>query len=69
MAYTDEIKVGSIVFIGEAAPLDRKTTWKVTELHSDGAGTTYATLRSGLSGRSALKPVKQLTLFRVKETP
>lgn len=68
MTYVDEITVGSIVQVGASRSLDRGMTWIVTGLHPDGAGTVYATIRSGGSGRSQVYPVSKLRLFRVTES-
>lgn len=67
MSYRDDIKVGSTVFIGEPAPLDRKVTWTVKSIDQAAEGVTYARVFSGLSGQHRTVPVEQLRLFRVTE--
>ena len=67
MSYQDEIKVGSTVFIGEPAPLDRKTTWRVLRIDQAKEGVVYAYVTSGLSGQHRTVPLEQLRPFRVTE--
>jgi hypothetical protein len=59
--------VGDQVWIGKPAPQTAKVVWRIVGLHENGAGTTYATLRSGQTERSRVAPVERLTHFRILE--
>lgn len=67
MTATHQFKVGDIVWVGAAAPLDRKVTWRIARLDQAAEGIQYAVLVSGLSARSRTVPTTRLTPFRVME--
>lgn len=56
-------RVGDTVFVGPAADLATKTTWKVLSLWQAADEIEYATVVSGLSGMIRSFPVDKLTPF------
>lgn len=62
------VRVGSIVFLGESAPLDRKVTWEVLSISRVAGEVDSATVKSGLTGLTRTVPLDRLRLFRAVET-
>ena len=54
--------IGDLVFVGNPAPLDRKTTWRIVRF--DGG---IATLSSGQTERLRAEPISNLSHFRLAE--
>lgn len=54
---------GDIVFVGPAAPLDQKVTWVIRRVDRAADCLEYATLSSGLTGRTWVVPTTRLTHY------
>jgi hypothetical protein len=60
----NEIKTGTVVWIGKPGDPFSKATWTVEAIFEDVDGVQMATLRSGRTGRYATQPLAILTPFR-----
>ncbi|MBT2484765.1 MULTISPECIES: hypothetical protein [unclassified Microbacterium] len=56
-------RVGDTVFVGPAADLTQKTTWKILSFQQAADDVAYATVTSGLTGMIRTFPVEKLTAF------
>lgn len=63
IATAEGFRAGDTVFVGPAADLAQKTTWKILSLWQAADDVEYATVSSGLTGLIRSFPVKKLTPF------